>query len=173
MKIRWVHIQHFTVCVFGLFIISTSANAGNFRDFILDEGLSSAPQPSVEIPSNSQSVACMQCHDGSDAKDISIKHADTAMRFTSHGSSNHPVGMKYSSYARKDPTSYVSSARLDSRVKLENGQVTCISCHKTNLHNSEVAMKSEPQARVEKCTSTKALTTGPSQTRLCMSCHVI
>ena len=173
MKIRWVHIPHFTVCVFGLLIISISASAGSFQDINLEEDLSGVAQPSAQIPFNSKSETCMQCHDGSIAINVSIKHADTAMRFTNHGSSNHPVGMNYANYVRKDPTSYIASARLDTRVELENGQVTCVSCHKTNLHNSKVAEINEPQLPLEKCTSTKALTTGPGRTRLCLSCHVI
>ncbi len=163
MKIRWIHIPHFTASVFGLLIIFTSANAGS----------SNIAQPPAQIPFNSKSESCLQCHDGSIATNISIKHADTAMRFTNHGSSNHPVGMFYGSYARKDPSSYVAPARLDSRIKLENGQVTCISCHETNLHSSEVVVMNEQQAPLEKCTSTKGLTTGPGRTRLCLSCHVI
>ena len=115
----------------------------------------------------------MQCHDGSKAKSIGIKHADTVMTFTSHGSSNHPVGMSYARYARKSPASYVPPARLDSRIKLENGQVTCVSCHETKLHETVVAMQSEQNIAVEKCSSTKSLTTGSNQTRLCMSCHAM
>ena len=173
MKIRWAHFQYFTTCVFGLLIVSTSVNAGSFQDFILDEGLSSTAQRTAQIPANSQSAACMQCHDGSNGKSIGIKHADTAMIFTSHGSSNHPVGMSYDSYARKSPASYVASARLDSRIKLENGQVTCISCHETKSHTTEVVVLNEQKAEIENCSSTKGLTTGSNQTHLCMSCHAM
>jgi len=173
MKIRWARFQYLTICIFGLLIVATSANAGSFKDFILDEGLSNAGQRSVQIPANSKSASCMQCHDGSSAKSVGLKHADTAMRFTSHGSSNHPVGMSYDSYARKSPASYVAPARLDSRIKLENGQVTCVSCHETKSHKAEVVVLNEQKNAVESCASTKMLTTGSSRTRLCMSCHAM
>jgi len=173
MKIRWARFHNFTICIFALIIISTSANAGSFRDFILDEGLSDSFRLAAQIPANSKSASCMQCHDGSKAKSVGLKHADTAMTFTNHGSSNHPVGMSYNNYARKNPTSYVALAQLDSRIKLENGQVTCVSCHETKSHETEVAMQSEQNIAAEKCSSTKSLTTGSNQTRLCMSCHAI
>ena len=91
MKISWSRFHNITTCIFALIIISTSANAGSFRDFILDDGLSDSSRFSAQVPANSKSAACMQCHDGSKAKSIGIKHADTVMTFTSHGSSNHPV----------------------------------------------------------------------------------
>ena len=171
MKIHWLHFQYMTIYISGLLILSFSANAGSFKDFILDEGLTT-PRHLAQIPANSKSASCMQCHDGNNAKSVSIKHAETAMTFTSHGSSNHPVGMDYESYVRKSPASYVAPARLDSRIKLENGQVTCVSCHETRLHEVDVVMN-EQNITVENCSSTKTLTTGSSQTRLCMSCHAM
>ena len=173
MNIRWARFHNITTCIFALIIISTPVNAGSFRDFILDEGLYASSRLSVQIPANSKSAACMQCHDGSKAKNIGIKHADTVMIFTSHGSSNHPVGMSYARYAQKSPASYIAPARLDSRIKLENGQVTCVSCHETKSHQTDVAMQSEQNISGERCSSTKSLTTGSSQTRLCMSCHAM
>jgi len=173
MKIRWLYFKHISLSVMGLFLFSSPANAGSFKDFILDEGLVSSIQRSAQIPANSTSAACMQCHDGSSAKSVGLKHADSAMRFTSHGSSNHPVGMLYENYARKSPASYVAAARLDSRIKLENGQVTCVSCHETKSHNADVVALNEQKNEVESCASTKTLTTGSSQTRLCMSCHAM
>ena len=173
MNIRWAHFQNLTISVLGLLSISTLANAGSFQDFILDEGVSNDAQYAVQIPKNSKSASCMQCHNGSSAKSVSIKHAETAMIFSSHGSSNHPVGMFYAGYAQRSPASYVAAANLDSRIKLENGQVTCVSCHQTKSHNTEVTMLDEQKQVLEKCDSTKALTTGSSQTRLCMSCHAM
>jgi hypothetical protein len=173
MSIRWAELKNITISVLALLSISTLVNAGTFKDFILDEALPDASQSSVQLPANSQSASCMQCHDGSRAKSVSIKHADTAMAFTSHGSSNHPVGMYYASYVQRSPASYVAAARLDSRIKLENGQVTCISCHQTKSHNIEVTMLEENKPVIEKCSSTKVLTTGSNQTHLCMSCHAM
>ncbi len=174
MKYHYTYFQYLAICVPGLLIASTSVNAGSFRDFILDEGSPTTAQQFVKIPGNSKLASCLQCHDGSNAKDVKIKHADTAMRFTSHGSSNHPIGMSYDSYARRSPASYVDPAKLDSRIKLENGQVTCISCHEVkqaNSRNVDVALVNNLNVMTNTCTSTKTLTTGPNQTRLCLSCH--
>ena len=173
MKARCALVQQITLSLLVMFIFSTQVNAGSFRDYILDEGLSGKAQLTLQIPINSKSASCMQCHNGSTAKNIGIKHAESAVTFSSHGSSNHPVGMFYDSYARKNPASFVAPASLDSRIKLEQGQVTCISCHETKSHNTEVALVNELKSTIEKCSSTKKLTTGSSQTRLCMSCHAM
>lgn len=160
----------------GLLFASAQVNAGSFRDFILDSELKNTAQLVVEFAADSESAACMQCHNGNKAASIRMKHADMAMNFTSHGSSNHPVGMSYERYARKSPASYVASVKLDSRIRLENGQVTCISCHETrqnNSHSQNVVAANNVAAAQSDCTATKAFTTGLGQTRLCMSCHAM
>ena len=173
MTIRWACFQYLAIFVSGLLIISTSVNAGSFRDFVLDEGLSNPTLRIAQIAANSQSASCMQCHDGSTAKSVGLKHADSAMTFTSHGSSNHPVGMSYDSYVRKSPASYIATARLDSRIKLENGQVSCVSCHESKTDKKEVAVVNGQETAIENCRSTKDLTTGSNQTQLCVSCHAM
>lgn len=158
------------IATFWLFMAISTAQASSFREFILGN---ETPRI-VEMATNSESASCMQCHDGSNAKSVAVKHADTAMTFTNHGSSNHPVGMYYAAYAQKDPASYATPASLDTRIKLENGKVTCISCHETKKSSShEASLSSIKQVAnvANTCTSTKSLTTGPSQTRLCMTCH--
>lgn len=158
--------------IFGLSISAASVNAGSSRNVTL-EGVTS--QPSVELPVNSEVAVCMQCHNGSNAEAIIIKHAETAMTFTSHGNTNHPIGMFYNTYARKSPADYVAAARLDPRIKLENGQVTCVSCHETKqtLLHKDVASLKKRNVTINACSSKKTLTTGPSRTRLCLSCHTI
>ena len=173
MNIRWVYLQNFAMTVLGVLSVTPITQASSFQDFILDEGVSLTRSSTAQILENSKSASCMQCHNGTSAKSVSVKHADTAMTFSSHGSSNHPVGMFYASYAQKSPASFVAAASLDSRIKLENGQVTCVSCHQTKSHNTEVAMIDDQKQELEKCDSSKALTTGSSQTRLCMSCHAM
>lgn len=175
MKYRLDHIQYFLICVLASLMVTT-ANAGSFRDFIIGDELSNTAESLIGIPRDSESARCMQCHNGSKGKAVGLKHADSAMTFTNHGSSNHPVGMSYASYARKDPASYIDPVSLDSRVKLENGKVTCISCHETkksNSHSTGVTLVDNASAATNTCASTKALTTGPSQTRLCMTCHAL
>jgi len=171
INIRWVYFQFILSCLSGLLLFTACANAGNFRSFILGGESENSSQKSVYFSANSKSASCIECHDGRSAINVSLKHADTAMRFTNHGSSDHPVGMYYDSYARKSPFSYISAAKLDPRIKLENGQVTCISCHETSPQKVAVALVSELNMTVENCSSTKALTTGSDHTGLCMSCH--
>ncbi len=171
MKYR-TYVQYL---IFGLSISATSVNAGSSLNFILEGQLSSTFQPSVELPTNSEAATCMQCHNGTNAEAIIIKDAETAMSFTSHGSTNHPVGMFYNTYVRRSPDDYVAATSLDPRIKLENGQVTCVSCHETKqtLLQKDVASLKERNSTINACSSKKTLTTGPGRTRLCLSCHTI
>lgn len=154
--------------------------ADAFRAFVLeDEIATDTTQNTVSLPSDSQSAACMQCHNGSGGKAVALKHADTAMSFTSSGSANHPVGMFYSQYASKQPHSYVNPSRLDARIQLENGQVTCTSCHGVKRPVATITTADllsavdDLSSAGASCTSTKTLTTGPNTSSLCMSCHAM
>ena len=121
------------------------------------------------------------CNDFCKGNDFELnpdkKHADTAMQFTSHGSVNHPVGMNYRSYAYKDPASYVSPEIMDKRIILEDGEVTCISCHASKSGSSFIqgslmkAAVTSTDGLESVCTSSKELTTGTDITQLCLSCH--
>ena len=175
MWCSWFKNNYLAACIFGMLFVSASANAGSFRDFILADELSTVTQQPVDMLSSTGSAQCMQCHNGSKAKTVPVKHADTSMIFTSHGSSNHPVGMSYASYARKNPAAYIAPANLDSRIKLEQGKVTCISCHQSeqnSTHDKNTVASNEVNT-ADRCTSTKLLTTGSNQTRLCMTCHAM
>lgn len=155
--------------------------ADAFRDFVLDgeAAVASVEIETVTLPSDSESAACMQCHNGTGGQAVTLKHADAAMNYSSHRNVNHPVGMSYSQYASKQPHSYVNPSRLDARIKLENGQVTCTSCHGVKqtvaaIGNSDMMVAVDDLAsQGSSCTSTKTLTTGPNTTSLCMSCHAL
>ncbi|MDH5432886.1 MAG: hypothetical protein OEY19_03010 [Gammaproteobacteria bacterium] len=162
----------FVVSSLVVFFFSTDVKAGSFQDFILAE-----EQPEVELtvhmPDKSVSSSCMQCHSGKKARSISLKHAQAKMSFSGFGNGDHPVGMNYDEYARNKPRHYVPSSRLDSRIVLENGQVTCVSCHQIKPEFNNQHANNLPLGTVESCGSTKTLTTESNQTGLCMSCHSI
>jgi hypothetical protein len=122
----------------------------------------------------------MACHDGSVGRRISLKRAEAEMRFLPHASAGHPVGMRYARYASKDPGLYVPLEQLDQRIILEDGEVTCLSCHETKFHAhaslppriaGNIAIDSIDRHRV--CTATDRLTTGANRMTLCLSCHTI
>ncbi len=160
----------------GLVIVSTMSNAtaGGFADALKDFVLGREAHASIQgsqLPITSISYQCMRCHDGSRGQAITLKSTDTALRFTGHTNSDHPVGMRYSEYARPELGSYVDPARLDNRVQLENGEVTCITCHETDVSRVTAASLQLPAEAA--CTATGNLTVGSTPTDLCLSCHVM
>lgn len=155
----------------GLLIASTIGNfTGAFKDFgPRSEALAAVQQP--QLSTTSLSNQCISCHDGSRGQAIMLKSADTPLQFTGHINSDHPVGMRYSEYAQREPGSYVNPDRLDKRILLENGDVTCVSCHETNVSQITAAARKMP-GDID-CFATGALTVTSKQTGLCMSCHVL
>jgi hypothetical protein len=160
---------------------SAKGFAERFRDFVLDSnGLSKTDEPRVHLVNSSQSRQCMSCHDGSSASPVTLKHADTSMRFSGHGSVNHPVGMRYANYANSKPAEYVPLEDLDRRIILEDGEVTCVSCHETKDHSetgtdahATTTQLTYSDNGIYVCSATKRLTTGTSSTTLCLSCHAM
>lgn len=127
------------------------------------------------LANSSKSQKCMQCHDGSSAKAIVLKNADSPLQMNGHRNVNHPVGLNYSRYANEMPASYVSPENLDARIHLENGNVTCVSCHESRDNNERQMQQSFTFAGVQDqaCESTGKLTVESGRTSLCMSCHVM
>jgi hypothetical protein len=93
---------------------------------------------------------------------------------------DHPVGMQYASYAHSDPAVYVPPEQLDKRIILENGEVTCLSCHETKTQEQveqdyliEVSHTNAAIGDQQVCSATDRLTTGTNRTTLCLSCHAL
>jgi hypothetical protein len=151
-----------------------------FRAYILQPNLAS-PSVATErrFPQPLGSHHCMQCHDGSGGKPISLKHAESKMRFVGRHNVDHPVGMNYASYAYDNPAVFVAPALLDKRIILENGEVTCLACHETKASSRpepsllKVTGRHDSSSDADACTATNRLTTGTNQTTLCLSCHDI
>ncbi len=104
---------------------------------------------------------CIRCHDGTIAKDFTptplkgrvVNIQNPGIFGTGHGSSDHPVGVKYPMLDRGfKPASVVTS---QGRIVLPAGKVECISCH--DPHNqSELPYM---------------LVTTNARSNLCLSCH--
>jgi hypothetical protein len=88
--------------------------------------------------------------------------------------------MDYAGYAYRYPVEYVAPERLDRRIVLEDGQVTCLSCHETKSPEQieqeyliEVNQDTAGLAPEQRCSATDRLTTGTHRTSLCLACHAM
>lgn len=154
----------------GLVVISTVGNLTDTLKHYVPKSEAAAAIQKPLLQTNSLSQQCINCHDGTRGQAIKLKSADTPLQYTGHVNSDHPVGMSYSEHAQREPRSYVSPARLDNRLQLENGEVTCVTCHETNVSKITSAVQ---QILEEDCLATGVLTVTTKQTGLCMSCHVL
>lgn len=104
---------------------------------------------------------CIRCHDGTVAKDFTptplrgriINIQNPSIFSTGHGSSDHPVGIKYPMNNR----GYNSASSVTARgtVVLPNGRVECISCHDPHDQAGLPYM----------------LVTTNARSNLCLTCH--
>ncbi len=92
------------------------------------------------------SMACMSCHDGSIAAHVG--------GLGEAGSGRHPVDVDYQEAVLKHPDSYRPLGLLPSPVTLEQGKLTCTTCHAAA--SSEPGHTSLPMER----------------SRLCLACHL-
>lgn len=103
-------------------------------------------------------LVCLQCHDGTIAKDatgaVSGKERFTnrqhSRRFTTgHGRTDHPVGVEYPKIDKgyRSLTSVLSGWR----VRLPNGKVECGSCHDPHNDSGEEHMLVMSNARSALC----------------------
>ena len=102
----------------------------------------------LTVEANGRAEACISCHDGKAAKHVSF------CATTCDYASSHAVLKDYPPAGKADK--YASPAELQAKgIRLEEGKVTCISCHdlrKTDRYHLVMDNK---------------------QSRLCFSCHVI
>lgn len=102
------------------------------------------------------SAECLSCHDGSIGKlsVIGVGNWSHSSDFMEYDSGTHPIGVSYRDAFRRDPNGFRPPSMLDERIRLVNGQVSCISCH--NLY-AETPMK---------------LVMSNKRSRLCLECHI-
>lgn len=97
-----------------------------------------APAPEVcelvnAMPGRTPSSSCMGCHDGTIGPVANVIFPSTLEGFvnTPHdpGSSSHPVDLDYDASAQRQPGSLTPSGALPSEVVLQEGKLTCVTCH--------------------------------------------
>jgi hypothetical protein len=164
-------------CVAALLLITPCVTqAGGFaevfKNFVLGPEAHAGTAFTVQLPENSKAGDCMRCHNGSAGSRIHMKPAGTPMQFRGHMSIDHPVGMDYGQYSRKNPSAYVRAVGLDKRILLEDGKVTCVSCHTTQKQSPNLS-GAYSLGNSGHCSVGDGYTTGASQTGLCMSCHAM
>ncbi|MEK6704033.1 MAG: cytochrome c3 family protein [Planctomycetota bacterium] len=117
--------------------------------------------PAREIPAttlgasprlDSESTACMSCHDGAVASEAGW-HA--AARAISGGPTDHPIGVPLRASSRKSKSDFklADPGRLDRRIKLVQGNLSCGTCH--SAYSSERAQ----------------LVMNNQGSELCLNCH--
>lgn len=135
-----------------------------------EKDITKAPEQWENMPLDYVTKDCLSCHSGELASDVHAPRIGAGFR----QKSNHPIGMMYESSAMKKPMEYVPLSQLNRNIILENGRVTCISCHllkKPGQNNGQMA-QSEPGGDISlRCTSTKYLTVSYEGSNLCISCH--
>ncbi len=153
-----------------------TAVAGNFsetfRNFVFGTDAQAFAVGTSAVPSDSSASDCLGCHNGASAKRISVKDADAPFQTRGFKTVNHPIGMSYDRYAMKDPRGYRPRPLLDKNIRLVDGKVSCVSCHRLKSDVTagmwRAAMTLSPSAE---CTASGELTVGHSSTDLCVACH--
>ncbi|SRR5581483_788897 len=129
--------------------------AGRFRDFIIGtEAQAHSSAPTFD----SATAACVSCH----------QRHENHLTGMGRPARNHPVGINYDSIARLQPHSYRPAAQLPADIRLVNGQVSCVSCHRPK-DESVAPLAANASAP---CTASKELTRGPRDRELCLACHI-
>lgn len=167
------------VCCLLLSLITGSVSASDFSEafsaFVFGAAAERSASQAAKLPVGAQAEQCIACHNGSRAMHIALKRADSPLHYAGARSADHPVGMYYANYVRQNPATYVAMSNLDPRVTLENGAVTCITCHETRSKPQHRTSRNDSVAVVSSttCSATSRLTTGSSRSQLCMSCHAM
>ena len=104
---------------------------------------------------------CLQCHDGTIAKDATgaanprrFVHTQHPRRFTTgHGRTDHPVGVDYPKIRKGYRP--LTSVLAGGKVRLPGGKVECSSCHDPHNDSDQKHM----------------LVMGNARSALCLKCH--
>jgi len=170
--------EHIISACFIVMFLGSSADSKadslseSFKNFILGAEVQASTM-AVQLPSTSRANTCMQCHNGSAASQVHLKPAGAPVQYRGQMIVGHPIGMNYSRYAAKNPATYTRPAALDKRVVLEDGEVTCVSCHRTKPQPPATQQVAQLVPSRSTCNVAEGYTTGMSQSRLCMACHTM
>jgi len=171
MDVRTIATGFLLAAFWSMPSITLAAGFGEgFKNFILG----SEAKAALHTPGNTLdpiSKACLSCHDGAQAKSISLNDADTSpgRRFDRR---NHPVGIDYDRAAIKDPHGLKSQASLHPAIQLVDGRVSCVSCHRPKSSAQTTSASGPAQVASQTCTSSKDYTLGPNDKALCLACHI-
>lgn len=109
------------------------------------------------MPGRTPTSACMGCHDGTIGPLANVLFPATLEDFPSEahdpGSGAHPVDLDYQAAALRQPSSLTPLAALPREVMLQDGKITCLTCHHPDSRERfRVSLSMERSA-------------------LCLSCH--
>ncbi|MEK7207065.1 MAG: hypothetical protein AAB134_04195 [Pseudomonadota bacterium] len=152
-------------------IVSAGSFADSFRDFIVGKEAQASPARGNGL--DKVAAGCVSCHNGSAAAHVNVRAAGTVAPMRGFQTGDHPVGMLYEESVRKDPQGYRPAAALHPNIRLVDGSVTCVTCHKAR---NELLAANETQSPAQpakpRCAATKEMTTGPRDKTLCLACHI-
>lgn len=167
-----------TAVLLCLFSFADSAVAGGFadvfRDFVLGPEAQARPAGWRDSVLDQVAADCMRCHNGSAGSHVRLRAAGTPVPTRGSQTLNHPTGMLYDRSVLKDPQGYRPSASLPPDVRLVDGKVTCVSCHrlKTDTPEGMAGTHLPAPGKELPCTASRELTMGPRDKELCLSCHI-
>lgn len=119
--------------------------------------------------------SCLDCHDGAQARFIAARQAGTPTRYDGHRSLDHPIGMRYRDYPARDPVSYRYLLNLDPSIRLVEGKVTCVSCHRLKQEFAQETYQVLANLGSDRrlCVASKDLAHDARTDGLCLGCHLM
>ena len=117
--------------------------------------------------------SCLQCHDGTRAVDVAATMPGFSRRSARFGTSeSHPVGMHYDEYVTRAPRQLRPRQALNPDIVLDNGRVSCISCHRLREPLTPTSTAIERVVEQE-CMASPELTIEREEGDLCLACHLL
>ena len=109
--------------------VRTSVAAG-FLEWVIgpNAGAAGADEPATQL--DTTAFACLRCHNGERATQVSPKNLGAPLRGWNPRSQDHPIGMTYATYAAQHTDDYRARGALDPGILLVDGKVSCVSCHR-------------------------------------------
>ena len=112
-------------------------------------------------------ASCLDCH-----QHVAIhgrKRSGWRQPTSYTGRGNHPVGLDYRTAARRDPDKYKPASSMSEAVVLDEGRITCTTCH---VVETRAASSADVVAQADgySCTGV-GFTMGPRIENLCTECH--
>ena len=152
-----------SICVVVLFLIAGVSTAAT--------SLQQDRPGAVSTRVDSETLRCMQCHDGVSAGDVEITLPGANSGVSGLHTGKHPIGMNYRDYVRATPLEYQRHDGLNSNIRLVDGRVSCVSCHTGKQESLQPILTSQTALNED----TVCLSSGGAKREpggLCQSCHI-